>query len=165
MGSDGLYTTPYASGAASISASYSGISSANIDVTASTPWKTWVMSTFSADEAQDPTVSGPLANPSGDGITNLLKYALNADPKAATPHLLPTLAVDGDKLIFTYSQNDAATDLTYMVEQSQDLTTWTTATPCKTSVLSDDGLTSLRQATILRGTATKLLLRLKVVTP
>jgi len=165
VGSDGLYTTPYASGAASVSASYSGISSANIDVTASTPWKTWVTSTFSADEVQDPTVSGPLANPAGDGMTNLLKYALNADPKAATPHLLPVLAVDGDNLTFTYSQNDAATDLTYVVEQSQDLTAWAAATSCKTSVLSDDGFTSLMQVTIPRGNATKLLLRLRVVTP
>jgi len=164
VSTDGLYTTPYASGAASVSASYSNISSANIDVTASTPWKTWVTSTFSADEAQDPTVSGPLATPAGDGITNLLKYALNANPKASTPDLLPALALDGDNITFTYRQNNAATDLTYVVDQSQDLTTWTTASPC-TTVLSDDGVTRHLQATFPRGTATKLLLRLRVVTP
>ena len=107
----------------------------------------------------------PCPDPAAAAITNLLKYALNADPKSSTPNLLPTLAVDGDNLTFTYPQNDAATDLTYVVEQSQDLTTWTAATPCKTSVLSDDGFTSLMQAKIPRGSATKLLLRLKVVTP
>jgi len=162
--STGLFTTPYASGAASVSASYSGISSASMDVTASTPWKTWVLSTFSADEALAPTISGPDANPAGDGICNLLKYALNADPKSATPNLLPSLAVNGDNITFTYPQNDAATDLTYIVEQSQDLTTWTTATPT-TTILSDDGSTSLMQATLPRGTETKLLLRLRVMTP
>jgi hypothetical protein len=164
VNSDGLYTTPYASGAASVTASYSGVSSANIAVTASSPWKTWVTSTFSADEAQDPKVSGPLANPAGDGISNLLKYAFNADPKAVTPNLLPVLAVDGDHITFTYQRNNAAYDLTYVVERSQDLTTWTTVTP-STTVLSDDGFTSLLQAAFPRGAATKLLLRLRVVTP
>jgi len=164
VSSNGLYTAPYASGVASVSASYSSSISANIDVTASTPWKTWVTSTFSADEAQDPTVSGPLANPARDGICNLLKYALNADPKSPTPHLLPVLALDGDNLTFTYQQNDAATDLTYVLEQSQDLSTWTTATP-NTSLLSDDGFTRVIQATLPRGTGTQLMLRLRVVTP
>ena len=164
VSSNGLYTAPYASGVASVTASYSGLSSATMNVTASTPWLTWVTSTFSADEAQDPTISGPQANPTGDGISNLLKYALNADPKSPTPNLLPVLALDGDNLTYTYQQNDAATDLTYVLEQSQDLTTWTPSTP-NTSLLSDDGNTRVIQATLPRGTGTQLMLRLRVVTP
>ena len=72
--------------------------------------------------------------------------------------------MDGDNLTYTYQQNDAATDLTYVLEQSQDLTTWTPSTP-NTSLLSDDGNTRVIQATLPRGTGTQLMLRLRVVTP
>jgi len=164
VSSNGQYTTPYASGAASVSASTGGVSSTSMGVTASTPWKTWVTSTFTAAQALDPSVSGPLATPAKDGISNLLKYALNAPPTAAATALLPVLSVNGSNLTFTYRQNDAATDLTYVVEQSTDLSTWTTATP-STSVLSDDGHTRVIQATLPRGSGTQLMLRLRVVTP
>jgi hypothetical protein len=164
VSSSGLYTTPYASGTASVTASNGGISSTSTGVTASTPWKTWVTSTFTAAQALDPSVSGPLATPAKDGMSNLLKYALNAPPGSAATALLPVLSVNGSTLTFTYRQNDAATDLTYVVEQSPDLNTWTTATP-STSVLSDDGHTRVIQATLPRGTGTQLMLRLRVVTP
>ena len=164
VSSSGLYTTPYASGTASVTASNGGISSAGTSVTASTPWKTWVTSTFTAAQALDPSISGPLAAPAKDGMSNLLKYALNAPPGSTATALLPVLSVNGSTLTFTYRQNDAATDLTYVVEQSQDLSTWTTATP-STSVLSDDGHTRVIQATLPRGTGTQLMLRLRVVTP
>ena len=164
VSSSGLYTTPYASGSANVTASSGSISSTSTGVTASTPWKTWVMSKFTAAQALDPTVSGPLATPAHDGMGNLLKYALNAPPTATATGLLPVLAVNGSNLTFTYRQNDAATDLTYVVEQSQDLSTWTTATPT-TTTLSDDGNTRVLQATLPRGAGTQLMLRLRVVTP
>jgi Concanavalin A-like lectin/glucanases superfamily/Bacterial Ig domain/Kelch motif len=164
VSSSGLYTAPYASGTASISASSGALSSAGSSVTASTPWKSWLSATFSAAQAADPTASGPLATPAHDGICNLLKYALNASPAAATPNLLPVIGTSGGSLTFTYRQNSAATDLTYTIEQSTDLLNWTTATPTGTITLSDDGHTRLQQATFPGGTPT-LMLRLRVATP
>ena len=45
----------------------------------------WKASVFSAQEQADPNISGENANPAGDGISNLLKFAFDLDPhKAAT---------------------------------------------------------------------------------
>ena len=166
VSSSGLYTAPYASGLANVSASSGGVSSGSAGVTASTPWKAWVASVFTDTQAQDPSVSGPSASPARDGVSNLLKYALNASPTtpASAASLLPVFAINGNTISYTYRQNLAATDLSYVIEQSPDLTTWTPVTP-STTVLSDDGSTRVIRATLNRGSTTNLMLRLRVVTP
>lgn len=49
----------------------------------------WQVEHFSRAELDDPAISGPEANPSGDGLPNLLKYALDHAPwtpsRAGTP--------------------------------------------------------------------------------
>lgn len=165
VSSSGLYTAPYTSGTASVTASSGALSSTGSSVTASTPWKSWLTSAFNPAQAADSSISGAMATPAHDGICNLLKYALNASPTAATPGLLPVVGTSGTDLTFTYRQNSAATDLTYTIEQSTDLLNWTTATPSSTTTLSDDGNTRLQQATVPRGAAPALMLRLRVATP
>ena len=44
----------------------------------------WRAVHFSTAELADPAVSGTEANPAGDGLGNLLKYAFDLDPHAAT---------------------------------------------------------------------------------
>jgi len=165
VNSSGLYTTPYTSGTGSVTASSGALSSTGSSVTASTPWKSWLISAFSPAQAADPGISGPLATPARDGICNLLKYAFNASPAAATPGLLPAIGTSGGDLTFTYRQNVSATDLTYTIEQSTDLLNWTTASPTSTTTLSDDGQTRIQQATLPRGSLPMLMLRLRVATP
>jgi len=44
------------------------------------PFEKWQKENFTPEELLDPGISGPDANPSGDGIPNLMKYAMGLDP-------------------------------------------------------------------------------------
>lgn len=75
----------------------------------SSPWQNWQVARF-GDDADDPAVAGPVADPDADGIPNLLEYALAGDPRAADPQVLPTIraATEGIEIRFT---RNPATDL------------------------------------------------------
>ena len=69
------------------------------------------------------------ANPAGDGIPNLMKYALGLDPTQAetTPVVVDTTT---GYLRLTAPKNPNATDITYTVQVTPDLTSsaaWTTS--------------------------------------
>ena len=85
----------------------------------------WKMANFSTEELGDGT-SDDLASPSGDGVSNLLKYALNLDPHVR--HFSPLTAAispkGGNTFSLQFTQNPLATDIAYMVETSNDLRTW-----------------------------------------
>ena len=68
--------------------------------------------------------SAATADPAGDGMSNLLKYALGADPLASGVQQLPTATTVGGKLELTFTR--ARSDVTYLVEGSSDLQTWST---------------------------------------
>ena len=98
-----------------------------IDNTAYGVWKSSVF-TNPAD-LNNPAVSGDLATPAHDGITNLMKYALALAPMASGTAGLPSASPQGGYLTLTYRRNKAATDVTYTVQSSDVLKgTWTTAT-------------------------------------
>lgn len=63
----------------------------------------------------------PNGDDNGDGISNLVQYAL----AGATPIELPTVSNDGSFLTLTFRRNLAADDTTVTVERSTDLATWT----------------------------------------
>ena len=67
------------------------------------------------------------ADPDGDGLTNLMEYALGAPPEGAggSPEHLPYVVENqnGSKQ-YVYRRQMAATDLSYVVEVSQDLINW-----------------------------------------
>jgi len=88
-------------------------------------YNTWKSQVFTVTEAQNALVSGDLADPDKDGVSNLLEYAMNGDPKTASPALMPrpVRAADG-KLSMSFTRRREAPDLEYMVEVSNDLTTW-----------------------------------------
>lgn len=65
----------------------------------------------------------------GDGIANLLEYGLGLDPTVAGLNGLPVVTLkdySGTKyLSMTFHRSALATDLTYIVQASSDLTNWT----------------------------------------
>ena len=106
-----------------LSLAASGICRANTYAT----WKTEV---FNTTEQADPTISGETANPSGDGINNLMKYALGLDPHQNQISGLPTFSLvqqNGDSyptLTYRVPSIDPPTDLLYIPEATTDLQSW-----------------------------------------
>ncbi|MBX7208925.1 MAG: hypothetical protein K1X78_11465 [Verrucomicrobiaceae bacterium] len=69
------------------------------------------------------------ANPSGDGISNLMKYALGMTPTitGSAPRPVMQSFNDGDALSITFIHDASLTDLTYEVQAADDLAgPWTT---------------------------------------
>ena len=82
----------------------------------------WKTAKFGAS-ATDPAIAGNTADPDGDGVGNLVEYALSGQPLAASPASQPVLipSANGLQLAFTRL---SPTDVTYTVEASVDLTAW-----------------------------------------
>jgi hypothetical protein len=82
---------------------------------------------LSASNAQ---VSGDMIVNNQAGIKNLMAYALGANPYTANFDLLPTsgmASLSGSKcLTLKFKRNTSASDITYTVQGSSDLSTWTT---------------------------------------
>jgi beta-glucosidase-like glycosyl hydrolase len=89
-----------------------------------TPLQQWRQTNFGTINPND-SLAGDTANPAGDGLVNLLKYALGIDPHQATAAGLPTPALsNGTYLSLTFTGLRSATDITYHVEVSGDLGAW-----------------------------------------
>ena len=71
----------------------------------------------------------PTADPNFDGVTNLMAYALGLNPNTQNANLLPIAAIKnyaGLPFVYlTFQRSSVATDLTYYVEASADLQSWT----------------------------------------
>jgi uncharacterized delta-60 repeat protein len=104
------------------------------------------------------------ADPDGDGITNLLEYALGLDP--AVPGVIPaSLALDGGNLEYTYTRSTGAWEngAVYQIEWSDTLAagSWSTETVTQ-QITSTQGALQTVKASIPAGTVGKRFLRLKV---
>ena len=113
----------------SFSATFPAYSMTVIDLPhTATAYADWQSSHFTATELGNPAISGDNADPDGDGVVNLLEYALGLDPKTAgrvgLPMVSRTTVGSSSYLTLTYTKVKADTDLTYLVEVSGDLQTW-----------------------------------------
>ena len=114
------------------------------------------------------------ATPAKDGISNLVKYALGLDPSRACRNLfsqadpatpgLPSIHSDGTSLYFDFQKDMYKHDITYTVEASTDLLTWTTD-GVGVQVLSATGTLQNVQASILKNGKPKAFIRLRVTVP
>ena len=99
----------------------------------------WSALYFTPEQLEDEAISAPAADASGDGIANLIKYALGLDPTLASQSGLPVVGIDGDAFTIEFQRLRNAADLTLSVEVSIDLITWTTAATEVSSTDNGDG--------------------------
>ena len=140
--------------------SYTAGDGNDIAVTLVTPLEAWRYQNYGQTTNTGPAAD--LADPDGDGLSNLLEYATGMSPNASNPMPL-TVTKTGNTLEFIYTKNKSATDVTYTVEWSDDLASWDTS-GITSSVLSDNGTTQQIKATVPAGGARRFV-HLKVTRP
>ncbi|TVR45131.1 MAG: hypothetical protein EA425_18500, partial [Puniceicoccaceae bacterium] len=96
-----------------------------IDAPSTDAYAAWMVRAFPdpADRA-DPAVSGPLADPRREGITNLMRYGLEIDPAAPGLDRLPQVALHDGLLSIRFHRDPAKTDLAYLVEATENPGQW-----------------------------------------
>jgi len=109
------------------------VTSATATLTVNPSYTSWQSTRFTTAELASPSISGLTANPAGDGMSNLMKYALNLDPKqpdSASGPSCNTVIIGGTTYLYlTHRVNRFASDILYRYEQSTALTSWTPITP------------------------------------
>ena len=145
------YTTPPALGAFALPAA---------------DYAAWRAGNFTGADLTDDAISGPLADPDAVGVTNLQRYAfaLPARGPVANPTTLGSATVDSAQyLTLTFPRHTTASDLTYTLESSPDLITWTAVEGRTYSAGTPATLTATDAIAI--GAAPRRFLRLRVTTP
>ncbi len=111
-----------------------------------------------------------MASKAGDGVSNLMKFALGLDPNLPVRSGdIPVGAVEGANMSLVFRKSRAASNLIFLVQSSTDLMQWTDLTAATDAVLalppllSDDISDSYKVSIPYVGN--KLFMRLKVITP
>jgi hypothetical protein len=126
-----------------------------------TTYATWAREYFTASELLNPAISGPNATPANDGLSNLLKYALDLPPKTASSTGI-TLTRPANDFIFTYTRPALRPDLTYAVEISPTLAAGSWTTVGVTHQRTATGDIETWQATAAPDPSGRLFFRLKI---
>lgn len=120
----------------------------------------WTEMHFSPAELADVDISGSHADPDGDGLVNLMEFALGLDPKTVDATGLPLPSVEGTDWIYTYSRPADRSGIAFEVQISTDLTTWTNEGVIHWKIGA--GATEIWRARYPMSAATSLCFRLKV---
>ena len=125
-----------------------------------TPLNQWLGTYFGANTT-NPLIAGDTASPAGDGIPNLMKYALGLNPYLSGATGLPILSTTNGYLMLTYSKVKSATDITYQPIWSIDLLNWS-GTGITQSVLFDNGTIQQIQAQVPDTNDKRMFIKLQV---
>jgi fibronectin-binding autotransporter adhesin len=123
-----------------------------------TPYQQWQSTYFGSINNAS---AAPTANPAGDGINNLIKYALGLDPLHVATAGLPQVGSIPGYLTLTYSKPRSVTDISYVPQYSDDLLTWSSSGVVQ-EVLADDGTTQTIRAKVASSGPSRRFLRLSV---
>ena len=152
-------TTYYYLVSASNAAGVSGDSN-EASARAAQTFSQWVAAAFPGQAS--PSVTGPAADPDGDGVANLIEYYFGTNPAAADAGNTVACAPDGQgNLVLGFRMAKNLTGVTCTVQQSADLVHWSDSGVAAT-VVSDQGAYYQMQAVVPSGTSPGLFLRLAV---
>jgi hypothetical protein len=114
----------------------------------------------------DPQVMGPDADADGDGFDNFREWALQLDPTRAD-QFQPSLARDGDYLLFTYRRRKTAPgEVLWRVEWSETLSDdWSVLDVVSAPPNSIDPVTESVTVNLPVGTGLRRFIRLKILAP
>lgn len=124
------------------------------------PLEAWRGARFGG-ESSNPMVAGNEADPDGDGLANLLEYALGTNPQGFTPPPVPSL--DGGTLSIIYTIDLLATDVTLTPQWSDDLGDWQSGGFTLETLGEVDSVRTVRAS--VAASAGKRFLRLEVTEP
>jgi hypothetical protein len=110
------------------------------------------------------SVIDPTGDLDADEIPNLLEYALSLDPLTCDTTGLPRVGREGNYVTLTYTKVTTATDISYVVEQSSDVSSWSSANP-QNEIVSTVGNIQTIKAKVDIGASSRLFLQLRVSRP
>lgn len=127
---DGTYVVPTGVGTVVVRAEQKGnrnygAAALDVPVLFTSEQESWREFYFTVDELALPAVSGAMADPDGDGLGNLLEYALGTDPRVGIEPagVRPEISADNG-LHFTFRRPAELPDTLVQVESSSDLQGW-----------------------------------------
>ncbi len=146
---DGFATAPvdfgsYAVVAAINDTNYSGSASGTLVIAGQT-LASWRAQYFTPAEITA-GLADDMADPDGDGWSNLAEYALGTDPRNSTPDL--SSALDDAGLTLTFTRPKALPDVIYSAESSTDFLTWN---PLTLELVADGAVQTLRARVLFIG--------------
>lgn len=83
------------------------------------PFEAWRLSRFNPAQLTDPQISGPAADPDGDGLTNFMEFFSGAGPASR-----PSLVVQDGRLYFMLRRHQRANGMKMEAWESDDLAVW-----------------------------------------
>lgn len=107
------------------------------------------------------SVIDPTGDAGGNGIPNLLQYALDLNSPLEQGYGPTQVGLSGATLSLTYRKITTTTQLQYQVEQSTDLVSWGPATTQEQVVDTRSSVQTI-QASVAVGSNTSLFLRLRI---
>lgn len=129
-----------------------------------TTFSGWQTRYYTSTQLANPAVSGPMADPYGSGIPNLLAYALQLDPATAQPSDVPQATLRNGHLAMSYQVPSALTDVEFIPEVSSDLQTWNSGSAVVQIISNTVGPngTTITVEDCLPASTTKRFMRLRV---
>jgi len=163
LGTDGTITPFYATPADQPTPDFVALVVGLGSTPVAKPIEAWRTARFGAD-AGVPSIAGDLADPDGDGLQNLLEYALGSDPRVASAESLPRAGLADGLFTVSYPRSVEATDVSLTVESSATLEAFATATGF--SALETEPVLGVRRVTLsFPADAVTRFVRLRVARP
>jgi hypothetical protein len=113
------------------------------------------MQTLSSAELTNSFYEGPLADPDGDGVPNIVEFAVGGNPLISDASFaqLQAIPVSSGQFAFEYHQRKNLGDVTAVIENSTNLINWSVLDPQSVTNVSDLGNAWLLRANIPARTA------------